>query len=454
MSKITCEICGTVYADNATACPICGYPRQDSETAVADEAAAAGTAAAAAVSRERVKGGRFSNKNVKKRNKAAAKAEDSRYIPAEQSASIPDDEDDEPRQKNPNKALLVIVAILAIAVVLVGAYIAFRFFAGSDAYGGKETTASTTDAASTGETTAATTLPAETGVPCVGLTVSDTPVEFNAPDRAWLLGVTVQPENTTEALIFESSDENVVTVSADGRVTSVGAGEAVITITCGQVTKTIRVVCDFPEETTAPSETTEPVETTEPTEVTTEATEPEGDDDDNSGLTLTYTDVTLGYDGESFTIRVKYDGTSIDRANVTWSSSNTEIATVDNGVVTGVGPGTATISATYNGKTEKCIVRCNFKDEEETEPTEETTEPEATESEWSISHTDVTIKVGESFSLKIKNSDGTTASVTWSASKSGIVSVEGNTVTGLTSGTTTLSATVEGVTYQCIVRVG
>lgn len=43
-------------------------------------------------------------------------------------------------------------------------------------------------------------------------------------------------------------------------------------------------------------------------------------------------------------------------AEVTWESSNTTVATVDGGVVTGVAEGTAIIAASADGKTASCIV--------------------------------------------------------------------------------------------------
>lgn len=43
-------------------------------------------------------------------------------------------------------------------------------------------------------------------------------------------------------------------------------------------------------------------------------------------------------------------------AEVTWESSNTAVATVDGGVVTGVAEGTAIIAASADGKTASCIV--------------------------------------------------------------------------------------------------
>ena len=72
---------------------------------------------------------------------------------------------------------------------------------------------------------------------------------------------------------------------------------------------------------------------------------------------------------------------------------------------------------------------------------------------WRISHEDVTIKVGESFYLKVKNEEGETAAVDWSASKSGYVSISGNKITGKARGTVTVSCEFEGQTFECIVRV-
>ena len=69
MNKIICDICGTKYPDTAEQCPICGY---------ANTAIAAGAAVASEIEdnflediiqepRSKVKGGRFSKTNVRKR---------------------------------------------------------------------------------------------------------------------------------------------------------------------------------------------------------------------------------------------------------------------------------------------------------------------------------------------------------------------------------------------------
>ena len=109
---------------------------------------------------------------------------------------------------------------------------------------------------------------------------------------------------------------------------------------------------------------------------------------------------------------------------------------LDGSTVTAGGEGTALLSCELDGQYFDCLV--------------EVTEKVVT---WSISHTDVTIKVGESFYLKVKNEEGETADVDWSASKSGYVTISGNKITGKKAGTVTVSCKFEGKTYSCIVRV-
>ncbi len=51
-------------------------------------------------------------------------------------------------------------------------------------------------------------------------------------------------------------------------------------------------------------------------------------------------------------------------SNVSCTSSNAAVATVAaDGTVTAVGKGTCTITATVDGQSLKCIVRCSWKDE-------------------------------------------------------------------------------------------
>ena len=126
-----------------------------------------------------------------------------------------------------------------------------------------------------------------------------------------------------------------------------------------------------------------------------------------------------------------------EEADVIWEADCEGVVQIEGTTVTAVGAGSVILSCEVDGELFLCFVEVAEK--------EEVT--------WKISHTDVTIKVGESFNLRLKSSEGETASVSWSANKSGYISISGNKITGKKAGTVTVSCTHEGVTYKCIVRV-
>ena len=65
----------------------------------------------------------------------------------------------------------------------------------------------------------------------------------------------------------------------------------------------------------------------------------------------------------------------------------------------------------------------------------------------------MTLLVGDCFRLTVTNDAGEAADAHWTMSSAGIVSVSGDTVTGLKAGTLTLTATIDGADISCIVRV-
>lgn len=412
MNQIICDICGCEYAETSEICPVCGYPRQGTEKTVT---------AAAAAERVKVKGGRFSNKNVKKRRKAQQKAAES-----------------EGKKERSDKPLLIVIALLLVAIALVSLYIAQRFIWGSgNAFlSNRGQLPATTAPVST---TAPVTTTAAPTVPCAGILVDTPVIALDVEGQTQKLELTVMPEDTTDELTFASSDEAVVQVSADGTLTAVGSGQAEITITCGAVVRSCSVVCWFGEETTVPPETTVPMETTKPTE-------PE--ETEAAVLTLDPNDVSLFSVNEGFTIYARLGSASVSRSKVTWSTSDPRIATVEKGVVTAVGKGVATITASYEGQKATCTVRCRFED-----PVNQENQEEPTEQTWKASHSDVSISVGEAFKLTVKNNDGETADAIWTMSVDGVVSVDGKTITGRAPGTVTLTTTVEGQSFTCIIRV-
>ena len=430
MSKVICDVCGTTYPETSAHCPICNSAKNS-----VDQTAAGTTGEMGEGSYAYVKGGRFSKKNVRKRSKGSTTAQQ------RSSRQSPD------KEEPSNTGLVVTVVLLLLAVVAVVIYIGVRFLgSGSSSNVGESTGGQTQTQLQTQEQTQAT--EDKNAIRCEDLKISAQIVELMAEGDTWTLVVSLTPIDTTEEVGFGTSNPDVATVSADGIVTAVGSGEAEITVTCGEVYKTCKVICSFEE----PEPSTEPSESTQPS---TEPVEPgEFDFKFNTAFTdetTGYGDCTLGTQGKVWT--AYKSSLAIDPSLITWKSDDESVCTVENGIVTAVGNGKTLIHATYNGVTYSCIIRCPFKETAgENSGSTETTKPEETTGSCKISHSDVTIAVGESFKLTLKDSSGKAVEVTWTASGDG-VTIDGNKITGAKSGTVKVTATYEDVTYTCIVRV-
>ena len=121
------------------------------------------------------------------------------------------------------------------------------------------------------------------------------------------------------------------------------------------------------------------------------------------------------------------------KAEPEWTADCGGVVEVNGCTVTALAEGTALLSCQWDGQDFDCLVRV--------------------QEHWAVSHTDVTIGVGESFRLRVRNESGVSAEVEWSASKSNIVAISGNQITGLAKGTVTVSCEYGGQVFSCIVRV-
>ena len=448
MSKIVCDVCGTSYPETAEQCPICGCVRSGEPELLQENLTQSTEGDKAAYIP--VKGGRFSKANVKKRAKNGG------VLPVAPVASVEDRAEATVEAKNEKSALdkwlTVAIIVLILSILAVVLYIAKDYFHASlsDILNPAGTTVATTEATQpVTQATAQTTQAPETTLPpdlsCQALTMESTLIELDKIGAAALLNIEVLPEGCTDTISYTSSNEAVATVSASGKVIAVGNGTADITASCGIVQIICTVVVNAEEPTTAP--TTEP--TTAPT---TAPTEPPVD------LKLNRSDFTLTSKGESW---VLYDG-SIDKSAIKWYSDNNSIATFKDGEVVAVGPGGTQVHAEYKGVKVSCWVRCVFSTEttapttdSTTAPTEAPTQPESggTSANCVISHSDVTIAIGETFSLTLKDSSGNTLSVTWMITDTGICSANGNSIKGVSSGLAKVYTTYGGSEYACIVRV-
>lgn len=416
MSKIICDVCGTAYPETATVCPICGCAKNTTAQTAADMAEEGEGAA----SYNYVKGGRFSRKNVRKRNKGK---------------DFSRTEDSGDGQEGTNRGLIIVVVALLLAIAAVLIYIGVRFILPGDSDKPTDPPAQTTTQPSTTVTTA------PQDVPCTELKLSSTTIELPEANTVWLLSAEPQPANTTDKITFSSSDENVATVSDSGTITAVGGGEAVITVTCGDVTAECKIICSFAGA----------------TQPTTQPTEPEVQVPDGFVLKLNRKDFTLSKEGESWTLFKETDG--VKASDITWTSEDPEVATVEDGKVIGVNYGDTNITATIGDQTATCIVRVRFR-AANTGNNEggEGAEGGETTKKYTLSDRDgdATIAVGETFMLTLTNSEGVKMDVEWTASEEGFVNIDGSRITGAEvtpAGGITVSGTYDGETFTCIVRV-
>ncbi len=137
---------------------------------------------------------------------------------------------------------------------------------------------------------------------------------------------TVTPEDSTDAVTWTSDDEDVATVKG-GVVTGVAAGEATITAKAGDKTASCEVTV-----TPAPA-----------TDVAV------------SGITLDKETASVKVDG-TVTLTATVEPDNATDKTVTWASDDEDVATVADGVVTGVAIGEATITAKAGDKTATCTV--------------------------------------------------------------------------------------------------
>lgn len=164
-------------------------------------------------------------------------------------------------------------------------------------------------------------------------------------------------------------------------------------------------------------------------------------------LTMNKTSVELTV-GSSFALTVS----GADK--VAFSSSDEAVATVSaNGTVQAVSTGSAVITASAADTTATCRVAVTAAVDQPTDPvTPDVPSDLVIYSAYGKNVvTDVTIKAGEEALMEVQ---GTDSAVTWSIADSSVATVDSSgMVKGVASGETTLTATVDGQTLTCIVRV-
>ena len=150
-----------------------------------------------------------------------------------------------------------------------------------------------------------------------------------------------------------------------------------------------------------------------------------------TGVSLNKTELALEV-GETGTLTATVAPTNATNKGVTWSSSNNEIATVDNGVVTAVSAGEAIITVTTEdgAKTATCKVTVNAP---QTVPVTGVT----------LTKTELTLAEGgsEKLTATVEPANATNQTVTWSSNNEQVATVADGTVTAVKAGTATIMVT-------------
>lgn len=236
-------------------------------------------------------------------------------------------------------------------------------------------------------------------------------------DEGKQLSATISPSNATnKSVTWSSSNSSVATVSSSGYVTAKGTGTA--TITCKAADGSGKyATCSVTVKSATVSVTS---------------------------ISLNASSASLSVGGTK-QLSETISPSNATNMSVTWSSSNTNVATVSDGLVTAVGEGKATITCTANdgsGKQATCDV---------------TVEPKVVNpTSITVSPSSKTIMVGETFTVTytITPSNATTT-VTWTSDDKSIATVSSSgEVKGIKAGSTYINAeTSNGKTSWCMLTV-
>lgn len=228
------------------------------------------------------------------------------------------------------------------------------------------------------------------------------------------LTVTTEPEDIDGAVLtWTSSDPDIASVAETSEnsatVTAHAAGTASVTVSCGDINATCNI--------TVTEETDGPV-----------------------AEKVTVTPETASVEvGETVQLEASVEPADTG-FEITWTSDNPDVASVDeNGLVTGVANGYATISAKAGGKTGSCSITVIGQPLESIDLVEES----------------LNLTEGDEVALTLKISPEGAAynHIAWTSSAPEIVSVSNGTIKALREGHATIEVDVDGMTDECTVNV-
>lgn len=236
--------------------------------------------------------------------------------------------------------------------------------------------------------------------------LNNTEVSLYEGDNARLTANVSPNQAFDKRVSWSSSDPAVAAVDSNGAVNAVHYGTAVITAVCENGIKAEAAVTVLAL----------------PTSVSL---------DKNSA------DI---YAGEAFSLTASIAPQAAKDAALTWATSDESVATVNGGKVNGVGYGTAKITvSTSNGKSDTCTVNV-------------TVAPESI----TLDKESLAMEADDKATLQatVLPDNATDKTVSWQSSDTGVATVDNGTVTAISGGSCTVTATASnGISAECHVTV-
>lgn len=240
--------------------------------------------------------------------------------------------------------------------------------------------------------------------PVSSVNLNKTSASLKAGESVTLVATVSPSDATDKTVVWNTSDASVATVS-NGVVTAQNVGKATITAESGG--KTASCIIDVI-----------------PTPVT--------------SIVLDKTSVSMEV-GETVSLVADVYPTNATDKTILWDSSNADVASVSNGIITALKIGSTVISAKAGDKTAMCNVSVK-----------------ATEvTSISLNKTSLSLKIGDSVTLvaTVSPSNATDKTITWETSNSNVAMVNNGVVSAINVGKATITAKAGNKTANCVIEI-
>ena len=238
--------------------------------------------------------------------------------------------------------------------------------------------------------------------PVTGIKLSKNSTQINV-NKTEIIKATIEPSNASnKKVIWSSSNNNIASVSSSGKITAITSGQAIITAATedGNYKSSITVNVVVPVISV-------------------------------TSVTLDKTELVLNAK-ETGKLNAIIEPSNATNQSVIWSSDNTSVVTVSDGVITAKKPGTATIVVTTNDGSKKatCQVIVNA----------------IKVNSIKLNNNNVELEIDDTYKLiaTVEPSNATNKGVTWTSSNNEIATVSSTgLVTAKKNGTVTITAKIK-----------